>query len=253
MKILILKDKTINNTLLGQVELQIKTVYKELGIEFIHQDFDYSTYPVSEYFNGFYGISHSWLQVECAKVYKRYAEEVDQVVFLIASDNWKLDDASVPSGKGVWGWNMSGRFNGYGVQQVRFAQRKDHSDARNVNNSAGTLYHELHHDHDTYIFVNTGDVIENVVGVKDWDNDVTHGGSPDWPYIRTTKDGTKSVDMIMPLLKKARNTRKVVWLTKKVGLLQQIHRLMVQLRSLQASVRGDVPILENNKCVCFRK
>ena len=245
MKILLLKDKTINNTLLGQVQLQVKNVYKGLDMEFVTEDFDYSDYPVEEYWGGYWGIEKPWLRARCAEIYKRYAEEIDCVVFLIASTNWNL--------KGVWGWNISNQYSTYGVQQVRFAQVPNHTDQRNVNNSAGTLYHELHHDHDTYVFVNTGKVVEQIVGVSNWDNEITHGGSSDWDYIRTVNDNVASITKIMPALIEARNARKAVFLTKKVGLLQQLLKLMVQLRALQAGVRGDIAIRPHNKCVCYKK
>jgi hypothetical protein len=253
MKVLLLTDKTINKTLLGQVQLQIANNYKDLNMEFITEDFDFTTYPIEQYWGGYFGIQQAWLRARCADVYKRWAEEVDVVVFLIASPNWKLDDPAIVGDKPVWGWNISNQFSGYGVQQVRFAQVPNHTDQRNVNNSAGTLYHELHHDHDTYVFVNTGKVIENIVGVRDWDNDITHGGSPDWAYIRTVSDNVASINRIMPNLIESRDARKRVFLTKKVGLLQQLLKLMVQLRALQAGVRGNLPILPNNKCVCYRK
>jgi hypothetical protein len=160
MKILLLKDKTINNTLLGQVQLQVRNVYKGLDMEFIIEDFDYSNYPIEPYWGGYWGIGISWIRERCASIYKRYAEEIDNVVFLVASPNWKLDDPAIVGDKPVWGWCHSNQFSGYGVQQVRFAQNPRHTGARNVNNSAGTLYHELHHDHDTYVFVNTGKVLE---------------------------------------------------------------------------------------------
>jgi len=249
MKILLLKDRVINNTLLGQVQLQVETVYKGLGVDWVIEERDYSSYPIEAYYGGYYGIQHSWLKERCAEVYKKYSEEIDQVVFLIASDNWILDRKEIVSDKGVWGWNISGQYSGYGVQQCRFAQVVDHSDERNVNNSAGTLYHELHHDHDTYIFVNTGESIEKLAGVKSWDNDVTHGGSSAWNYIRSVKDNSRSIDLILPTLVRARDTRKLFFLKKKLSMLEQIKKLMLEVRALQTRARGDVPILVNNKCV----
>jgi len=253
MKILLLTDRTINRSMLGQVQLQVSNVYKGLDMEFVVEDFDFTDYPIEQYWGGYWGMQQAWLRARCADVYRRWAEEIDVVVFLVASPNWKLDDPAIVGDKPVWGWNISNQYSGYGVQQVRFAQNPRHTDARNVNNSAGTLYHELHHDHDTYVFVNTGKVLEQIVGVNNWDNDITHGGSPDWAYIRTVNDNVDSITRIMPTLTEARDARKRVWLTKKVGLLQQIVRLMTQVRALQAGVRGDLPILPNNKCVCCTK
>jgi len=250
MKILLQLDKTIHKTLLGQVQLQIEQVYKGLDIEWVIQERDYSDYPIEEYWGGYFGIQHQWLKDRCAEVYKKYAEKIDQVVFLVASDNWVLDDTDIVGAGLVWGWNHSNQMSGYGVQQVRFAQVKNHTDARNVNNSAGTLYHELMHDHDTYVFVNTGEIIEKLTNVNNHDNDVVHGGSPLWEYIRTTKDNVRAVELLLPALIKARNTRKITYLTKKIGLLQKIQQLLMTIRALQASARGDLPVLPNNKCIC---
>jgi hypothetical protein len=254
MKILLLTDRTINKTMLGQVQLQVANNYKDLNMEFVVEDFDFTTYPIEQYWGGYWGIQQSWLRARCADIYKKYAESIDCVVFLVASPNWKLDDiAIVGAGKGVWGWNHSNQFSSYGVQQVRFAQNPRHTDERNVNNSAGTLYHELMHDHDTYVFVNTGEVVERTLNVASFDEDVVHGRHADWAYIRTVNDNVRALQLIMQKLIAARDARKRVWLTKKVGLLQQIVRLMVQLRALQAGVRGDIPCLPDNKCVCCTK
>jgi hypothetical protein len=253
MKILLLTDRTINKTLLGQVQLQVANNYKDLNMEFVVEDFDFTTYPIEQYWGGYFGIQQSWLRARCADVYRRWAEKIDVVVFLVASPNWKLDDPAIVGDKPVWGWNISNQYSGYGVQQVRFAQVPNHTDQRNVNNSAGTLYHELMHDHDTYVFVNTGEVVEHTLNVASFDEDVVHGRHASWAYIRTVSDNVRALQTIMPQLIRARDARKRVWLTKKVGLLQQIVRLMVQLRALQAGVRGNVAILPNNKCVCCTK
>jgi len=253
MKILLLTDKTINKTLLGQVQLQVANNYKDLPLEWVVEDFDYSSYPIEQYWGGYWGMQRAWLRTQCAEIHKRWNEEIDCVVFLVASHNWTLDDPAIVGEGRVWGWNMSNQFSGYGVQQVRFAQVLNHTDARNVNNSAGTLYHELHHDHDTYVFVNTGEVVERTVNVPSWDNSVTHGEHPDWSYIRTVQDNTRSIQAIMPLLKRAHTQRKIAFLKHKVGLLQRIQQLMIQLRALQASVRGDIPCLPDNKCICYSK
>jgi len=248
MKICLLLDKTIHKNLLGQVQLQLEQVYKGLDIEWVIQERDYTAYPIEEYYGGYYGMNHNWLRSHCADIYKKYSEEIDQVVFLVASDNWVLDDTTKVTNP-VWGWCHSNQMSGYGVLQVRFAQVKSHTDARNVNTSAGTLYHELHHDHDTYIFVNTGEVVERIVNVPSWDNSITHGGHADWAYIRTTKDNVRSIEMIFPALIRARNTRKITFLNKKIGMLQMIQQLMMKVRALQAAARGDIALLPNNQCI----
>jgi hypothetical protein len=189
-------------------------------------------------------------------LYKRYAEEINNVVFLVASPNWKLDDPNIVGDKRVWGWCHSNHFSGYGVQQVRFAQVAGHTDARNVNNSAGTLYHELMHDHDTFVFVNTGKTVEPIVSVANWDNQVVHGEHSDWIYTRTVDDNKRALQLILPVLKEAVAKRRALF-TKRVGLLQQIialqQQVIVMLRAKIAAERGNLPILENNQCIHYGK
>jgi hypothetical protein len=165
VKVLILADKTINHIELGQITREVGDLYQtnaDIGITWIYEDFDFTTFPIEQYWGGYWGMRQSWLREQCAKVYKRWAEEIECVVFAVHSDNWVLDRASIVGDKPVWGWNMSAQFSGYGVQQVRVAQVKSHTTQRNINNSVGVLYHEMMHDHDGFVFVNTGKVVEKM-------------------------------------------------------------------------------------------
>jgi hypothetical protein len=226
--------------------LQVESVYKEnadIGITWHTEEQDFTTYPKEIYYGTFEGIDRKWLATRCADIYKRWAEEVDQVVFLVHSDNWNLN--------GVWGWNMSYGYSGYGVQQVRFADVENHTTARNVRNSAGTLYHELHHDHDAFIFNYTGKRVEEVVKVKNWDDEVTHGESTAWAYIRTVNDNTASIKAIAPLLREALAKRRAIFDTK-VGRLRRIVQLLEQVVVLQRQLisrqRGDLALLPDGSC-----
>jgi hypothetical protein len=247
MNILLLLDKKINKTLLGQVQLQVENLYKKqagIEIKWFTQEKDYTNYPKAEYRPGFEGIEQSWLTEQCKEIYKKWQEEVDCVVFLIHSDNWTLN--------GVWGWNMSATFSGYGVQQCRFAQVAGHSDIRNVNNSAGTLYHELHHDHDTFIYNYTGQMVENYLDVRNWDFQVTHGESPLWNYIRTTNDNLESISKIGPLLNTALEKRRAIF-DKKISTMKKIisllEKVIVLQRELISRQRGNIAVLPDNKCL----
>ena len=245
MQILLLVDNTINRTHLGQVQLKAENLYKtnaDIDIKWFIEYRDFSNVPKEEYWGGYEGFATSFLRTTCAEIYKRYAEEVDQVVFMQDSRHWNLN--------GVWGWNVSTLYSGYGVQQVRFAQNPNHTDERNINNTFGVLYHELHHDHDGFIFVYKDRVIEPLVRVNDWDNDVTHGGADHWEYIRYNEN-QDSIKAIAFMLRQAIAKRRALY-EEKIGLMARVVQLLEQkvvlLRQLIAQQRGDIPILEDNKC-----
>ena len=258
MKVLILTDTTINKTELGQVTREVAEIYQNnanITFEWRYQDFDFTDYPIMQYWGGYWGMAHTWLRDRCAEVYRRYAEDIDCVVFAVASPNWKLDDPTIVGDKGVWGWNMSAQFSGYGVQQVRIAQNPRHTTQRNINNSIGVLYHEMHHDHDTFVFVNTGKTVEPIVGVRSWDNGITHGGEAPWQYMRF-KENQASIKAIAPVFREALTARRRIWETKK-SLYERVIQLAEQyialLRQQLAAQRGDIAILADNKCVCCKK
>jgi hypothetical protein len=258
MNILCLTDQTINRTDLGQVHREIAEIYKtnaDIDIKYHYEYVDFTNYPIEQYWGGFYGMQTAWLRAKCAEVYKRWAEEIDGVVFAVHSSNWKLDDKNIVGDKPVWGWNMSSQFSGYGVQQVRVAQVATHTTQRNINNSVGVQYHEMMHDHDGMVFIHTGETVEPVVNVNNWDNQVVHGEHPTWSYIKH-KENQEALKMIAPLLREALANRRALF-AKRVGLLQQIIQLQQQvvvlLRAKIAAERGNLPILENNKCIHYGK
>lgn len=250
MKILVITDTAIKRDFLDEVLAQVGELYQRntnIVPQYIVQDFAYGDYPVEQYWGGYYGISHAWLRAECAKAYKRYEEEIVGVVFAISSENWKLDDPAIVKDKPVWGWNHSNQMSGYGVQQVRIAQVAGHSRKRNLNNSIGTLFHEGMHDHDTFVFVNTGKLIEDIVKVPDWDNSVVHGQHPDYTYIRY-KENQDALRAIGPALSEALAKRQELMETK-YGLYKQMIQLLIYLRATLAAQRGDLPILPDNQCI----
>lgn len=247
MKILLLRDKDIDTTQLAEVQRQLNEMYLTnagITLEWAEEVMDYSEYPVEEYAGhpGCFGIQKTWLKAKCADVYTRWREEVDQVVFLINSTNWRLD--------GVWGWNISKVYSGYGVQQVRFADNSSHTAERNINNSIGTLYHELMHDHDMCVYTYLGLNVEPLVGVSDWDHEVVHGNSEQWTYIRY-KENLEALRKIGFLLRDAITKRRALFI-KHTDLQRQVIQLLEQkamlLRQLIAQQRGDIALLENNKC-----
>lgn len=241
MHILILKDREINDNHLGYVEEEVARLYKDkadVELTFVHQDFDFSDYPIEIYYSDNLGMDRTWLRKQCERVYTDYGTTVDQVVFMCHRDNWRLD--------GIWGWNISKQYSGYGVQQVRF-------DDRNLANTVGTLYHELMHDHDSFIYTYTGKTIEIYVQVDDWDDDVVHGGRaygghPVWDYIRH-KENQEALKAIAHLLREAIEKRNEYSRTvQKRTILALALRARVLLRKLIAEQRGDIPILVDNRC-----
>src|SRR3990167_6394973 len=81
---------------------------------------------------------------------------------------WKAD--------GIWGWSM-GFYNGYHVQLIRgFGQ----------NNTVNSIYYqyvtfleELFHSWDEFIWYELGISLEQVMNVKDFDNEIVHAENPD--------------------------------------------------------------------------
>lgn len=221
MRLLILRDPLIPARRYEKVMAEFSLIYTTVGITpvFHLEDFDYSHYPVVNHSGDAQIIDKQWLRKQTDAVYARWAEEVDHVVFLIHEDNWRLD--------GVWGWNLSGLYNGYQVQICRF-------DRDNNANSLGTLYHEVHHSHDAMVSIYLGKRVEPIVGVRDWDDDVTHGAHKHWKYIRH-RENTLSVAMIAPLLQKAYKKRVDIFNTK-VSMMRRIINLAEQVIVLQRAL-----------------
>lgn len=245
--ILILADKETNKTMLGQVMREVGELYQknmDVTVEWTVEDYDYGNYPVVEYWGGYEGIAQSWLTARCKEIWDRKHESIDTVMFAIPSDNWRLN--------GVWGWNMGETFHSYSVQQIRLAQNPAHTDVRNVTNSVGVMYHELHHDLDSFVFNYTGVVVEKLYpnDVRSHDNDVTHGEHPDWQYIRH-KENQESLKIVASNFRLAIAKRRELYknrVTKMQTIVQLLEQYVVLLRQFLSKQRGDIAILPDNKC-----
>lgn len=229
-------DNKIDERQLDRVKREVKDIYKkntDVTIKFYEEWRDFTKYPKEVYWGEFEGVEKAYIRTVTNEIYKRYQEEVDSVVFFIHRDNWNL--------KGVWGWNLAGVFNSYSVQQCRF-------DSRNVVNSIGTLYHELMHDVDSYVYINSNVIVEPFVKVNNWDRACVHGEEVGWDYIRYNENqrALKAVPF-----KQAVTDRRRIWDTKK-GLYLKIINLAEQVLALQrqlvAKQRGDLPIKPKNVC-----
>lgn len=239
MNILLLLDNKINEDQLKEVKKQVSKIYKDnTGIKLYFTDEwrDFSNVPKEFYTKEEEGIKKSYLAETTKEIYSRYKDRIDHVVFFIHKDNWKLT--------GVWGWNTSKVFNGYGVQQCRFDTK--------VVNTVGTLYHELMHDHDSFIYTYTGKVIEKMVLVKDWDDDVVHGGrysltNYGWKYIRYNEN-QPALQLIADALKEALAVKR-----KPISRSELINLALILARQLVTKRRKDLAIKSNNKCICWVK
>lgn len=243
--ILLLCDNKIREDQLAQTKREVAGFYKNnagVTIKWHEEWRDFTSYPKEVYWGGYEGLKISYISQATKEINSRWHEEIDCVVFLIHRDHWNLN--------GVWGWNHSATFHGYGVQQVRF-------DNRNVANSVGTLYHEMMHDLDTFCFTYTGQHIKTIVNVNDWDNFCVHGGrdtgeenTTEWRYIRYNEN-QQALKAIAGVFVNAIKKRRDLF-TKRIGFMQEIIRLaekvIVLQRALIARQRGDLPIKKNNIC-----
>lgn len=244
MKILLICDYKIREEQLKEVKKEISALYRKnaaIELKFIDEWRDLSNLPKQWYDKDSEGIDKGYIAKVTKEVYARYAEDIDQVMFLVHRDHWNLT--------GVWGWNLSKVFNGYGVQQCRF-------DSKNLANTVGTMYHELMHDHDTFVYTYTGKKVEDAVLVPNWDTYCVHGGrgetnSLGWKYIRYNENQA-ALAAIAPLLNEALMKRRTLWDKKKLVYLQEIVRLaervIVLQRQLLAQQRGDIAVKYKHIC-----
>jgi len=234
--ILLLLDNKIDERQLDRVKREVGAIYKTntgVTVKFYEEWRDFTKYPKEVYWGEFEGVQKAYIRTVTNEIYKRYQEEIDNVVFFIHRDNWNL--------KGVWGWNLAGVFNSYSVQQCRF-------DSRNVVNAIGTLYHELMHDVDSFLYINSNVVVEPLVGVSDWDSVCVHGEHPDWDYIRYNENqrALKAVPF-----KAAIQARRSIWDKKKslyLRVIQLAQQVLVLQRQLIDQTKGDLPIKPKNLC-----
>lgn len=224
MRLLILKDKDIKETDLNIVLDGIDEIYHsnaDIDITFTINEHDYTEVSGEQRYT-FDSLPYGYIKKEVDRVHKRDNYAFDHIIFLVHRDNWRYQD------KRVWGENFSNVFYDYHVEIVRF-------DNKNLANSIGTMYHEIHHSHDALIETELGVKVESIVEVDDWDSGITHGGESPWEYIRY-KENTRSLYKIKSLLKKAYENRKQRHLKVKVGMLQQIVKLMQQLVILKRTL-----------------
>ena len=218
MRLLILKDKSIPTTEYNEATSELKELYGSVGITIELQTDDYywgnpEEDPTGElweeYWGGYYGIKKTFLNGLVSVVLDKYGKKFDHVVLLIDARNFY---GTVPENK-VWGWNISAGIQGYDVQVCRF-DTVSKKKATRIANSLGTMYHEIMHSHDQFPFrvFRGADITRNMrsrgYNVYDWDNEVVHGESPEWDYVRW-RDNVEALKVIAPVLKASYETKKI--------------------------------------------
>jgi len=235
MKILILKDKIIEQSELNQLTKKLTSWYElqlDITPTFFIEEKNYTNYPTYVDNDNDTRPTDAYLRSIGKDVSKRYSGEgTDHVVLLIHETNWKSTDAD---GHGIWGTNYSNVYSGYQLHYVRY-------DKDNIANSFGTFYHEMHHSFDALIKTYEGVTVEKLIAVNSWDRAVTHGGDPRFKYIRY-KDNAESLQVIKGLLASSYKKRDMIYQQKVGGmvnvisLLEKIIILIRQLNTMKSGV-----------------
>lgn len=223
MRLVFLHDTIIKANELQSLQndfAKFYTTHTKIVPEFVNIPFNYKNYATYND-NGVERPTDHFFRSNCKMVHDKYGDSVDHVVFLVHENNFKSDP---PGPGGIWGTNYSNIYSGYQVQYCRF-------DRDNMANSFGTLYHEVHHSHDAMIKTYLAVDIAPLVGVSDWDRDITHGKSEKWSYIRH-KENIEALKAIGPLLKTAYTKRRNAY---KLSLLETVLILARRLLNMKIS------------------
>lgn len=221
MRVFVFKDKIIPREKAEKAFEEVFELYrKNAGIypTLKMEDVDFSDLPVEFYEKNFLGIDKSYISRMTGQLKKRYGNGIDLVVFLVHQDNWKAIADS-----GVWGWNISKAFHGYEVEECRF-------DAKNNANNVGTLYHEIMHSHDSFIYRYLSVWIHKIIGVKNWDYSVVHGKENGYKFIRykENQDALKSIGIYL----KEAFRRRLLLYQKEIAVYKKLIKLLTSLAEL---------------------
>jgi len=151
---------------------------------------------------------------EIGKYTSRIAEDhgynVDIVMCFIDRKNWK-----------------SSQLNLYGVHYYKVLNTYEIAIVRERSKDEVTAYHEILHALDDIIYTETGVRLETVFGVTDFDNDVVHGGHPNYKYVRSLDESHMEIyNRVLPYLTPALNKRRL-----KYKLVNKALSLMALLRA----------------------
>jgi hypothetical protein len=109
-------------------------------------------------------LTPEYLEELTSQVYDQYQDSVDAVQILFTRKEWDLPN-------GITGKQYNKTYNGYQVGIIK--DRKGWED---------TALHELMHTFDNLCRIYTGVRLEDVVGVRDWDDDVVHAKPRTYEY-----------------------------------------------------------------------
>ena len=206
MRTALIKDIEIPQNEFDEVIAQVKDIYqKNAGVDLEIDVLEWSipNLPFVEYYGGNFGISFNYLDLVARMIEASYGKKYDQITICVSAQNW--------TPKTVWGWNISAGIRGYEVQQCRFDTASTRKPTR-IANSVGVIYHEMMHSHDGFCYRMLGSVIERYPALKvtDFDEDVVHGRSEHWEYIRH-KENTEALKIIKYALQASIKERKRQW------------------------------------------
>jgi hypothetical protein len=226
MRLLILRDKSLNTTEFNKSVGELKALYQGVGItmtitqeEYYWGDPSVKPRPEmwEEYWGGYYGMKFGLLNGIVSEIRTRYGKKFDHILIAMDARNWYGD---TPQDK-VWGWNISAGLQGLDVQQCR-VDTVSRNETTRIANTVGTIYHELMHSHKHFPYrVRNGIVIERNLNTQgfptnDWGNGVVHGSEAPWEYIRH-KENIKALEVVAPVLsacykiKKLQDERGMTW------------------------------------------
>lgn len=162
---------------------------------------DYSDYPTYVDEDKDIRPTYAYLQNLTKEVVKKHGEfAFDFIMVMIHEDNWKSDTTPDIKGDGIWGTNYSYIFGKQCLEYCRWDKDK-------LANTFGTAYHERHHSFDALIKQELGIDIQPILNVSRYDNEITHGNTAPWKYIRH-KENLESLRIMKPYLQQAFEKRK---------------------------------------------
>jgi hypothetical protein len=154
----------------------------------------------------------SWLTTFLARVYEQDAETVDVVQFVYPAKLFRTTN------RRAVGIHYRKTYSGYQHCHVKYRRNWDN-----------TALHELMHTFDDIVWTYLGVKLADIVGVKDWDEDVVHGRDPRFKEYQY--DGAYSL---------IQNTLRLALVRRKNrAALSLTERLLIKLRSFVATKRDE--------------
>lgn len=199
-------------------------------IEFVITEFDASNL-VWELRNNKYYINDESVFKYTLPIFNKEARAVDAVLMFVDNKQWK--QGSVP----LRGFKLGRIFNSYYFTATRY--RKGYQD---------TAEHEILHFVDEFVYENIGVRLADIVGVKDFDDDIVHS-SLYWQKLNYKYDEVWA--KIAPYISQAVERR------RRSYYLAVIQALKVKLQDLLAQYNSqsipEIEIKKNHTTKCYDK